>query len=74
MVIVDVEVTSGLNRYVKLTVLCKEGKHVIEKADARIGLAATGPVDGQGERNGRLAGGAIDSCLAWLHIVLVLVD
>ena len=74
VMIVDMEVAGRFDCYVKLTVFGKECQHVIEKADAGIGLAATGAVDGQGERNRCLAGGAIDSCLACLHMILVLVD
>ena len=74
MVIVDVEVAGRFDCYVKLTMFGKECQHVIEKTDARIGLAATGAVDDQGERNGCLTGCAMNSCLAWLHVILVLVD
>lgn len=51
VVIVDMEIPNSLYGYVKLTMLGKEGQHVIEEADTCISLTLTCPIDIQRKRD-----------------------
>ena len=45
VVIVDMQVTIGIDGYVKLTVFSKQRKHMVEEADAGMGVTKPGTID-----------------------------
>jgi hypothetical protein len=57
MVIVDMGVTIGIDGYVKQTMFGKQGEHMIEEADAGMGVTKPGTVDVQRQGDGSFAGG-----------------